>query len=205
MLINTLLLGLFGVQHSIMARPGFKAWWTRFVPNPIERSTYVLFTCVVMGLLFWHWRPMTTVLWQIDNPPARYLLMGLFFAGWALVLYTSFLIDHFELFGVGQVLLHLRGKEQANPQFVTPPLYRLVRHPLMLGFLIAFWFTPKMTYGHLLFAIVITAYVLVAIQLEERDLGALLGEDYRRYRQRTPMILPWPRKRAVNPSAVGAA
>ena len=195
LLINSLLLVAFGVQHSVMARPGFKKWWTRFVPQPIERSTYVLLSSLLLFLLFWAWRPMTSVVWKIDHAMAQLILTGLMFAGFLIVLYASFLIDHFDLFGLRQVFLYLRGKEYTDKPFATPTLYKLVRHPLYVGWIVAFWATPDMTYGHMLFSIVTTAYMFMAITLEERDLGRFLGDDYRRYRERTPMILPWPRKR----------
>jgi protein-S-isoprenylcysteine O-methyltransferase Ste14 len=190
-LINVLLLGLFGLQHSVMARPAFKTWWTRIVPKPIERSTFVLATCVVLGLMYWQWRPITVVVWQVDHSAARAVLAGIGALGWVIVLYSTMLIDHFDLFGMRQVMLYLRNRPYTHHPFMERSLYRLIRHPLMLGFLIAFWSTPIMTGGRLLFAIVTTLYVLFAIQIEERDLVRLLGEDYRLYRQRTPMILPW--------------
>jgi protein-S-isoprenylcysteine O-methyltransferase Ste14 len=190
-LINVLLLGLFGIQHSVMARAGFKTWWTKFVLRPIERSTYVLFSSLVLILVFCQWRPITSVVWQIDHLVAGLILKGLFFTGFLIVLYASFLIDHFDLFGLRQVFLHWQGKEYTEKTFGTPSLYKLIRHPLYLGWIIAFWSTPLMTYGHLLFAIVTTAYIFVAIPLEERDLVRLLGEDYQRYRERIPMMIPW--------------
>jgi protein-S-isoprenylcysteine O-methyltransferase Ste14 len=191
---NLLLLGLFGVQHSIMARPGFKRWWVRIVPVAIERSTFVLITNALLCLLFWRWRPITGEVWRVDAEWARYALSGLSLAGFALVLYSSFVIDHFDLFGLRQVYLYATGKPYSHPPFAARSVYRWVRHPLMLGFLIAFWATPVMSSGHLLFAAVTTAYILVAIQIEERDLLAILGEDYRAYRQRTPMLIPIPRR-----------
>lgn len=192
-LINVLLLGLFGLQHSVMARPGFKRWWTRFVPRPIERSTFVLVTCCVLALLFWQWRPITSTVWSVEAGWARTLLTGLSAFGWLLVLYSSFVIDHFDLFGVRQVLLYLRGRNYVHPPFMERSVYKLVRHPLMVGFLVAFWATPHMTGGHVLFAVVATGYILVGITLEERDLLQILGEDYRLYRARTPLLLPRPR------------
>ena len=195
LLINISLIALFGIQHSVMARPGFKTWWTRFVPQPMERSTYVLISSLLLGLLFWQWRPMTSVVWQLDHPVAKWGLTGLFFAGFLLVLYATFLIDHFDLFGLRQVFLHWRGKEYTDRPFITPALYKLIRNPLYLGWIIAFWSTPVMTQGHLLFAVMTTVYIFVAIPLEEKDLGQSLGEDYRRYRAQTPMILPLPGKR----------
>lgn len=201
-LVNLLLLTVFALQHSIMARPGFKERWTKFVPEPIERSTYVLATCIVFGLLFWQWRPLPQVVWHVGLPAVRSILYGLFAFGWVLVLYSTFCIDHFHLFGLRQVVLHLRGKPYIDPGLATPLPYRLVRNPLMLGFIIAFWSAPVMTQGRLLFCIVTTAYILVAIQLEERDLLRALGEQYRRYRERTPMLLPIPRRHAPGSHAV---
>jgi protein-S-isoprenylcysteine O-methyltransferase Ste14 len=193
--VNLALLGAFAVQHSTMARPWFKERWTRVVPQHIERSTYVLVASLLLLLLFGQWRPMPRVIWSVSNPTVSSALSVISLFGWALVLYGSFLIDHFDLFGMRQVYLHLRGRPYTRPVFVTPWLYRVVRNPLMLGFLIAFWFTPEMTFGHLLFAIATTGYILVGISLEERDLARHLGEEYRRYRERTSMILPLPRLR----------
>jgi protein-S-isoprenylcysteine O-methyltransferase Ste14 len=190
LLINLLLLGLFAVQHSVMARPEFKARWTKIVPAPVERSTFVLLTSLILLLLFWQWRPMTTVLWDVQNAMGRTLLWGLFFLGWAQVLVASAIIDHLDLFGVRQVLLYAQGKEYRHPHFQIRGLYKYVRHPLLLGFVIAFWVTPHMTTGHLLFAVMTTAYMLIAIQLEERDLVRFHGPAYEEYRRRVPMILP---------------
>jgi protein-S-isoprenylcysteine O-methyltransferase Ste14 len=199
--INVLLLSLFVVQHTIMARPAFKRWWTQYVPKPVERSTFVLFSSLILLLVFWQWRPIAGGLWRIEDPLARGMLYGISFMGWALVFYASFLIDHFDLFGLRQVYSHLRRREYTHPEFQTPLLYRLVRNPLMLGFLIAFWFTPDMTYGHLLFAGLTTGYIFFGVSFEERDLAKILGEDYLRYRERTPMILPLPRRKSVEDEA----
>lgn len=190
LLVNGALLGLFAVQHSVMARPGFKAWLTRFIPRSMERSTYVLVSSLCLVLLFWLWRPMPTVIWDVQNSVAEGALVGLSLLGWAIVLYGSFLIDHFDLFGLRQVVLYARGREYTSPHFIERSLYRVVRHPLMLGFIVAFWFTPTMTTGHLLFAILTTGYILVGIQLEERDLVRAHGDEYPKYRRRVPALVP---------------
>jgi protein-S-isoprenylcysteine O-methyltransferase Ste14 len=205
LLINAGLLSLFVLQHTVMARRRFKHWWTRFIPQAIERSTFVLATCVVLGLIFWQWRPMPGVVWRIDQPALRALLHTLSAAGWLLVLYSSFLIDHFELFGLRQVVEALRGRAHRHPRFVTPWLYRLVRNPLMLGFIVAFWATPDMTIGHLQFAAMTTGYIFFGVWMEERTLLGTLGEDYRQYRARTPMLVPRIRSRVapqVGPSVL---
>jgi protein-S-isoprenylcysteine O-methyltransferase Ste14 len=193
-IVNLLLLTLFAVQHSVMARPAFKRWWTRFVPPPIERSTYVLFATLALILLLWQWRPMPTVVWQVSDPTMAMVVLGVAFFGWFLVLFSTFLINHFELFGLHQVVLNLLGRKAPEPHFRTPILYRVVRHPLYLGFIIAFWAAPTMTVGRLLFAAVTTAYIFVGIWLEERDLIAVFGDEYRRYRQRVAMLIPFWRK-----------
>jgi methanethiol S-methyltransferase len=195
LLINTLLLGIFAVQHSVMARPAFKRWWTRFVPQSVERSTYVLFASLTLILLFWQWRPMTDVVWNVENLSGSYMLWALFFVGWAIVLTSTFLINHFDLFGLRQVYMYQRGREYTHSGFVTPFFYRFVRHPIMLGFIIAFWATPRMTVGHLVFALTTTAYVLIAIQLEERDMVSIHGTAYEEYRQQVSMLLPLPKKK----------
>jgi methanethiol S-methyltransferase len=191
-LINLGLLGVFAVQHSVMARPAFKRWWTGYVPLQMERSTYVLFASAAIALLCWQWRSIGTTVWEADSPAIRVLLTAVGWAGWVTVLASTFMIDHFELFGLRQVVRAWRSKPETNTGFRTVLLYRLVRHPLMLGFLVAFWSTPVMTAGHLLFAVVTTGYILVAVRLEERDLVAELGQPYRDYRQRVPMLLPRP-------------
>jgi protein-S-isoprenylcysteine O-methyltransferase Ste14 len=173
-----------------MARPAFKRWWTRVVPEAAERSTYVLFSSLALILLFWGWQPMGAVVWDIQDPVGRAIAYALFAFGWGLVLVTTFLINHFDLFGLRQVWLHLRGRQYTHLRFVTPGPYRLVRHPLYVGWLFAFWATPTMTMAHLLFAVVTTAYILIAIRLEERDLVEAHGDDYENYHRRVPMLLP---------------
>ncbi|GAB2622805.1 methanethiol S-methyltransferase [Novilysobacter erysipheiresistens] len=203
--INLVLLSLFAVQHSGMARPAFKRWFTRIVPAPIERSTFVLAANLVLVLLYWQWRPLPMVVWDAEAEAARWLLYGLAALGWLLVLASTFLIDHFDLFGVRQSWRAAlgRGPTPAAP-FVTRALYRIVRHPIMLGFLIAFWATPTMTVGHLLFASVTTGYILVAVKcLEERDLVAEFGDTYRDYQRRVPMLLPWRRGPAGSTADTG--
>lgn len=190
LLVNSLLLALFAIQHSVMARPGFKQWWTQIVPQPAERSTYVLFSSLALLLMFWQWQPMGGVVWAVQNPIGSTLLMGMFFFGWFLVLITTFLINHFDLFGLRQVWLFARGKEYRPLSFVTPGPYKWVRHPLYVGWLFAFWSTPTMTAAHLLFALAMTAYILVAIQLEEKDLVDAHGRAYEMYRKSVPMLIP---------------
>jgi methanethiol S-methyltransferase len=197
LIINALLLGLFAVQHSVMARPAFKRAWTKIVPEPIERSTFVLAASVALIVLFYFWRPMGDVVWNIaDNDLARRLLIGVSLAGWGIVLISTFLIDHFDLFGLRQVWYGFQGKERPGLKFGTPGLYRVVRHPIYLCFTIAFWATPYMTVGHLVFAIATTGYMLVAIQLEERDLIEIYGDAYRDYKRRVSMLIPRPPRSA---------
>jgi methanethiol S-methyltransferase len=195
LLVNVLLLAAFGVQHSVMARPAFKSWWTRFVPSPIERSTYVVLSSAVLVLLYWQWRTMPAIVWDVRQPAGRLALWGLFWLGWAIALAATFMVSHFDLFGLRQVYLAWRGKPYTDIAFHVRWLYRLVRHPLMLGFLIAFWASPVMTAGHALFSAAMTAYILIATQLEERNLVAVLGNQYRDYRRRVSMLLPLPRRR----------
>ncbi len=192
--VDAALLALFAVQHSVMARKWFKDAWTRMVPAPAERSTYVLFSSLALILLFWQWRPMGGVVWSVEDPAARLLLRGLFGFGWALVLVCTFLINHFDLFGLRQVWLYLVGKAYTPIAFATPGPYRLVRHPLYVGWLFAFWMTPTMTVAHLVFAIATTAFILLAIPFEERDLLRMHPGDYADYRRRVPMLLPLGRR-----------
>jgi protein-S-isoprenylcysteine O-methyltransferase Ste14 len=194
LIVNLLLMSLFAVQHSVMARKPFKRWWTQFVPHAIERSVYVLLASLTLILLFWQWRPMPDIVWQVVNPVAATSLVALSLVGWVLVLTSTFLINHFELFGLHQVIINLAGRKMPEARFKTPVLYKLVRHPIYLGFIIAFWATPVMTVGHLLFAAVTTAYIFVGIFLEERDLVAQFGEQYTRYRAQVGMLIPFRRK-----------
>ena len=190
LLVNVGLLGLFALQHSLMARPAFKRWWTKFVPPPVERSTYVLFSSLALLLLFWQWQPMGGTIWQIENSTGRLLLYGLFTFGWLLVLVSTFLINHFDLFGLRQVYPLPAGERVHALTFATPGPYKLVRHPLYVGWFFAFWATPTMTVAHLVFAVLTTAYILIAIQLEERDLLAAHGQAYAAYRRQVPMLVP---------------
>ncbi len=200
--IDILLLSLFALQHSIMARQGFKRIWTKIVPKTIERSTYVLFASIALIILFYFWRPMPEQVWSIGNPFFAGLLNVLFFAGFFLVLLTTFLINHFNLFGLQQVFRNLKRQEQVYPKFVKPLYYKVVRHPLYLGFIIAFWAAPKMTVGHLLFSFATTGYMLVAIQFEERDLIRFHGNEYIKYQQEVSQIIPMPPKKEVEIGAV---
>ena len=187
--VDLLLLGIFAIQHSIMARPAFKQWWAKILPEASQRSTYVLLSSLILLLLFWQWRPIPTVVWRIDGI-AAWLLIGVYWLGWSIMLSSSFMIDHFDLSGLRQAFVALRGADEPGQSFKTPLLYKIVRHPLMLGLVLAYWATPEMTAGHLLFAIVNTAYILVGLQFEEQDLIAQFGATYQQYRRRVPMLLP---------------
>ncbi|MFD4429234.1 methanethiol S-methyltransferase [Nocardia sp. NPDC058497] len=199
-LVNAALLGLFAVQHSVMARPAFKRWWTRLVPATIERSTYVLLASLALFLLYWQWRTMPDIVWDVQATAGRVVLWALFWIGWAIVLASTFMINHWDLFGLRQVYLAWRGEPYTDLPFRTSMFYRVVRHPIMVGFIIAFWATPTMTAGHLLFAIATTAYILIAVRLEEHDLTAALGDQYRDYRRRVPGMLPWPHHHDAAPT-----
>jgi len=190
LLIDGALLGLFALQHSIMARPWFKRAWTRMVPEPVERSTYVLFSSVALLLMFWQWRPIGGVIWKMDGGIAETILLGLYMAGLLIVLLSTFLINHFDLFGLRQVYLYMAGRKYTHLEFRTPFFYRYVRHPLYVGWLLTFWSAPIMTVAHLFFAAMTTAYILLAIQFEEADLMSMHGAKYRRYRNQVPMIIP---------------
>jgi protein-S-isoprenylcysteine O-methyltransferase Ste14 len=197
LLIDAALLTVFAVQHSVMARPWFKRWWTQLVPWAIERSTYVLFASLALDLLFWQWRPLGGIVWSVDHPWLRAAIWTAFAFGWLQVLVMTFLIDHFDLFGLRQVWLHLRGRQYTRVRFATPAPYKVVRHPLYLGFMIAFWAAPTMSMTRLVFAIATTAYMLIAIQFEEHDLAHEHGTAYQDYRKRVPMIVPGLRRSAA--------
>jgi protein-S-isoprenylcysteine O-methyltransferase Ste14 len=194
-LIDAVLLSIFALQHSVMARQGFKRMWTKIVPPPIERSTYVLFASLALLILIRFWQPIPGTVWNVENETGRMLLQGLFFLGWGIVLVSTFLINHFDLFGLRQVWLYLRQKPYEPLGFRTPVFYRHVRHPIYMGFILGFWATPHMTYAHLFFAVMTLAYILVAIQLEERDLVTMHGEQYQVYRSGVSMLMPIPKKR----------
>ena len=194
--VNLALLGLFAIQHSLMARRGFKTRWTKIVPPAVERSTYVLISSALLALLFWQWQAMTGSIWSVDNRLVEIGLNALFWLGWLIALWSTFMISHFDLFGLRQVYLRLRGVAYTPVQFNASALYQYVRHPLMLGFLIAFWATPQMTLGHLLFSLSMTAYIFTGIHFEERDLAAALGDAFERYRKAVPMIIPIPGRKS---------
>jgi len=204
LIIDAVLLGVFAVQHSLMARPAFKAWWTKIVPPPIERSTYVLFASLALMLLFWQWRALPQAVWTIGSQAIATLVVIAFWVGWATVLLSTFLINHFDLFGLRQVWAYRRAQQIPPPEFRTPLFYKVVRHPLYLGFIIAFWAAPTMSQGHLFFALATTAYILIAIQLEEHDMVAVFGERYLAYRKQVSMLIPLPRPgRQSRPASPG--
>lgn len=196
LLINVGLLGLFAVQHSGMARHGFKKWWTKIIPKPIERSTYVLLASFVLFLLYWQWRPMPGEIWSVESEVGQWVLWGLFAFGWGMVVYTTFLISHAHLFGLTQVQDFMKNRDLWEPSFQTPNLYNRMRHPMMLGFFLAFWSIPDMTAGHLLFSIATTGYILIALQLEENDLLKAFPRKYQRYKKQVPMFIPRPGRKA---------
>jgi protein-S-isoprenylcysteine O-methyltransferase Ste14 len=190
--INVILLSVFALQHSIMARPQFKKWFTTIISPAMERSTYILLSSLALLLIYWQWQPITTIVWKIENEIVSLFLTGIFLIGWLIVLLSTFMINHLELFGLAQIFDNLKNKKTPNPKFQTNYLYKLVRHPLMLGFLIAFWATPTMTVGHLLFTLVTTIYIFVAVKyLEEKDLKKVIGKDYEMYQKEVPMIIPF--------------
>jgi protein-S-isoprenylcysteine O-methyltransferase Ste14 len=201
LMINAILLSIFAAQHSVMARPWFKRAWTKIVPQVIERSTYVLFASLALILLYWQWRPITNTIWSVESDLAVKLLWVAFGVGWATVLLSTFLINHFDLFGLSQVWSYFARKPYQPPQFRIPFFYKAVRHPLYLGFMVAFWATPHMTFGHAFFAFMCTAYMLVAIQFEEHDMVQVHGEAYERYRKSVSMLLPLPRRQATTKEA----
>lgn len=192
LLINISLLSLFAIQHSVMARPAFKNWWVKIIGKPAERSTYILLTSLALLLIFWKWQPMTDTVWTVENSTIAMSIQVLYFIGWLIVLLSTFMISHFELFGLTQIVDNLKNRVSKSPSFQINYFYGLVRHPIMLGFLIAFWATPTMTKGHLLFSAVTTVYILVAVKfLEERDLKKTLGETYVSYQKKVPMLIPF--------------
>lgn len=194
-LINMVILSVFALQHSIMARPKFKAWFNSIFSQAMERSTYILLSSLALILIYWQWQPITTVIWNVENKIGFTILTGIYFLGWLIVLLSTFMINHFELFGLTQIFNNLKNKQTPNPKFQTNYLYKLVRHPIMLGFLIAFWATPVMTLGHLLFSIVTTLYIFIAVKyLEEKDLRKFIGEEYEIYQKEVPMIIPFTKK-----------
>jgi protein-S-isoprenylcysteine O-methyltransferase Ste14 len=201
LIVNVILLGIFAVQHSVMARQGFKRWWTRIVPQPVERSTFVVFATAAVALLLWQWRPMPEVVWSVQDPIAIAVIHGVFWLGWAILLLSTFLLNHFELFGLRQVFARMMGWKIPEPKFRTPFLYKRVRHPLYLGFILGFWAAPTMTVGHLLFAVATTGYIFIGIFFEERDLINMFGDQYRRYRRQVSMLIPLPGRKYAESEA----
>ncbi|MGB1312738.1 MAG: methanethiol S-methyltransferase [Bizionia paragorgiae] len=194
--INVILLSVFALQHSIMARPAFKKWFTKIISPAMERSTYILLSSLALLLIYWQWQPITTIVWETHNKISVTLMTGLFFLGWTIVLLSTFMINHFELFGLAQIFNNLKNRQTPNPKFQTNFLYKIVRHPIMLGFLIAFWATPRMTVGHLMFTIVTTLYILIAVKyLEEKDLKKAIGEKYETYQKEVPMLIPFTKRK----------
>ncbi|MDX1271334.1 methanethiol S-methyltransferase [Bizionia paragorgiae] len=194
--INVILLSVFALQHSIMARPAFKKWFTKIISPAMERITYILLSSLAVLLIYWQWQPITTIVWETHNKISVTLMTGLFFLGWTIVLLSTFMINHFELFGLAQIFNNLKNRQTPNPKFQTNFLYKIVRHPIMLGFLIAFWATPRMTVGHLLFTIVTTLYILIAVKyLEEKDLKKAIGEKYKTYQKEVPMLIPFTKRK----------
>lgn len=205
LLIDLLLLSAFALQHSVMARPGFKAVWTRIVPRSIERSTYVLFSSLLLGLICWQWQPFASPVWDVTSSRVfAGLLVGLYWFGWVILLLSTFMINHFDLFGLRQVYLRMRNIEYSPPRFTQRALYKIVRHPIMLGFVISFWATPRMSAGHLIFSIATTGYILVGIALEEHDLAAAHGQQYEAYRASVPMLIPGMFKRHRPPRPISS-
>lgn len=196
-LINTILLGLFAIQHTVMARPAFKKWWIRIISPAIERSTFVLVASLLLLLLYWQWQPIPTIVWEIENATSVMFINGIFFFGWIVVLISTFMINHFELFGLKQIFENLRDKQLQPPAFKMNYLYKIVRHPIMLGFIIAFWATPSMTLGHLIFSLTTTIYIIIAVKyLEEKDLRNFFGKEYEEYQKKVPMLFPFIGKRS---------
>lgn len=190
--INIILLSVFALQHSIMARPAFKKWFTTIISPAMERSTYILLSSLALLLIYWQWQPITTIVWETENTVISSIITGIFFLGWLIVLLSTFMINHFELFGLAQIFDNLKNRQTPNPKFQTNYLYKIVRHPIMLGFIIAFWATTTMTVGHLLFTTVTTIYILIAVKyLEEKDLRKFIGEKYETYQKEVPMIVPF--------------